>query len=107
MHGQVDVSDSEKIRKASRWHDGRDVRADFHSGTLYDISRTHKPDRYKLKLDLAAVRDSPLPEDCADWEVLATTADGDHHGETVTKSKPRRGNLYVYFPQDIPRLWTP
>jgi hypothetical protein len=107
MHGQVDVSDSEKIRKASLWHDGRDVRADFHSGTLYDISRTHKPDRYKLKLDLAAVRDSPLPEDCADWEVLATTADGDHHGETVTKSKPRRSNLYVYFPQEKPAIYTP
>jgi hypothetical protein len=107
MHGQVDVSDSEKIRKASIWHDGWAVRVDFYSGMLYDISRTNKPDRYKLKLDLAAVRDSPLPEDCADWEVLATTADGDHHGETVTKSKPRRSNLYVYFPQDIPRLWTP
>jgi len=95
-----------EIDKITVWHDGRDERYTLDAAAhLYEREDDDTGAAlWKLKVLWSVVRNSALPTTQArnleQWETLATTDDGTHHGGEVTVSKRLGNYLVITFPRD-------
>jgi len=78
------------LKAVSFWY-AQDDRTRINTGRVTDEQRG-----FKVRIPLKQWRESDLPNDVADWVVLATDTEGDHHHGEAYRTSRQPGSMHVW-----------